>query len=140
MKTIVYNEDALIVPWVAERIHETDFGACSSIGQIEDGQVICGVVYNWYLGSSVAMHVAAEPGKRWLTREFLYAVFAYPFLQLNCNRVTGMVRVDNWKARKLDEHLGFVQEGIVRQLTHDKTDMILYGMLKDECRWIKGKV
>lgn len=139
MKTIIYSQDDRVVPWVAERIGETDFGGCTSIGQEENGELICGVVYNWFMGPSCAMHVAAVPGKRWLTYEFLNRVFTYPFIQLGCNRVTGMVRADNYKAQKLDEHLGFKREGLIRQATWDKQDMIVYGMLKDECRWIKAR-
>jgi RimJ/RimL family protein N-acetyltransferase len=51
--------------------------------------------------------------------------------------VTGLVRVDNIEARRFDENLGFVQEGIIRRGADDGTDMILYGMLKEECRWLE---
>lgn len=140
MKTIIYGQEDRVVPWVGHRVNEDDFSENDvAIGMEEDGEIIAGVVYNWYTGPSICMHVAAEPGKHWLTRQFLYAAFAYPFIQLNCNRVTGLVRVDNLKAQKLDEHLGFVREGILRKAADDKTDFILYGMLKEECRWLELK-
>lgn len=139
MKTTIYGQDDRVSTWVGERIDEDDFGKVVAIGLEEDGNLIAGVVYNMYTEASICMHVAAEPGKRWMTRDFLFRAFAYPFLQLKCNRVTGLVRVDNIEARRFDEHLGFVQEGVIRRGASDGTDMILYGMLKEECRWLGVK-
>lgn len=139
MKTVVYGHDQEVIDWVGPRIDEDNFGSATAIGLEEDGILIAGVVYNMYTEASICMHVAAEPGKRWMTRDFLFRAFAYPFLQLKCNRVTGLVRIDNIEARRFDEHLGFVQEGVIRKGATDGTDMILYGMLKEECRWLGVK-
>ena len=136
MKTTIYNEDKYVIPWVAARVDEDDFGQATSIGLTENGKLIAGVVFNIYTGPSICIHVAAEPGKRWMTRDFLFRTFAYPFIQLKCNRITGLVRVDNLEAQKFDEHLGFKKEGLLRKAASDGTDMILYGMLKEECRFL----
>ena len=139
MRQSIYGQDARVIEWVGERINESDFGTATAIGLEEDGTLIAGVVYNLYNGPSICMHVAAEPGKHWLSKDFLFRVFAYPFLQLECNRVTGLVRVDNLKARRFDEHLGFVQEGVIRRGASNGLDMVLYGMLREECRWLGVK-
>lgn len=140
MKTVIYGQEDRVIPWVGYRVDEDDFSENDvAIGLEEDGELIAGVVYNWYTGPSICMHVAAEPGKRWLNRDFLFAAFAYPFIQLKCNRVTGLVRVDNLDAQRFDEHLGFVKEGVLRKAADDGTDFILYGMLKEECRWLELK-
>lgn len=139
MKKAVYGQDFFISQWVGFRIDEPDFGPCTAIGLEEDGNLVAGVVYNLYNGPSICMHVAAEPGKRWMTKDYLYRCFAYPFEQLGCTRVTGLVKADNMEARRFDEHLGFKQEGIIRKGATDGTDMILYGMLKEECRWLGVK-
>jgi RimJ/RimL family protein N-acetyltransferase len=135
----LYGRDKEVIKFVGERVDENDFGSAIGIGQYKDGKIIAGVVYNLYNGPSICMHVAAEPGTRWLTRDFLFRVFAYPFIQLGCNRVTGLVRTDNMEARRFDEHLGFKQEGVIRKGASDGTDMILYGMLMEECRWLELK-
>jgi RimJ/RimL family protein N-acetyltransferase len=46
--------------------------------------------------------------------------------------------MDNTQAQKFDEHLGFVREGVLRKACKDGTNIILYGMLRDECRFIRG--
>ena len=139
MKTTIYGQDDRVIAFVSKKLEEYDFPKnASAIGVESNGKLIAGVVFDGYTQAGISMHVAALEGKHWLSKEFLYAVFAYPFLQLGCNRVTGLVRADNFKAQKLDEHLGFIKEGLIRQGCSDGTNMILYGMLKNECRWIRN--
>lgn len=142
MKTTIYGQDARVLDFMGKHLPDCKFnGNESTLGVEQDGGLIAGVVFEGYTGSSISIHVAALEGRLWLSKEFLFRVFAYPFLQLECNRVTGLVRVDNPKAQKLDEHLGFVREGVMRRGATDGTDYIIYGMLKEECRWLnfKGK-
>jgi RimJ/RimL family protein N-acetyltransferase len=136
-KRVVYGEDSRVCKWVQELVDEDDFGdGAVGIGLEKDGELVAGVVFNNYNKASIHMHVGAKKGTNWLTREYLTRCFAYPFIQLKVNRVTGLVRIDNLAAQKFDEHLGFKREGLVRQGCTDGTDMILYGLLKDECRYL----
>ena len=142
MKTTIYGQDARVLDFMDKYLPDCKFsGSENTLGVEQDGELIAGVVFEGYTGSSISIHVAALEGRLWLSKEFLFRVFAYPFLQLECNRVTGLVRVDNPKAQKLDEHLGFIREGVMRRGATDGTDYIIYGMLKEECRWLnfKGK-
>ena len=109
------------------------------LGLIKDDELIAGVMFDDYNGSNMWMHVAAIPGRRWMTRDFLYATFAYPFLQLNIRRLSGWVEADNIDARKFDEHIGFKQEAVLKQAGRNGVDVIIYSMFKDDCRFIKGK-
>ena len=136
MKTVIYGQDEAVRAWVGARIDEPDFHEGAGIGLAQDGELIAGVVFNHYTGTNIQMHVAAVPTKRWMTKDFLFRCFAYPFIQLECSRVTGLVRVDNLPAQKFDEHLGFVREGVLRRACTDGCDMIIYGMLATECRFL----
>lgn len=109
------------------------------IGLQKDGRLIAGVIYDDYNGSNVWMHVAAEPGRHWLNRQFLFAVFTYPFKQLNCKRVSGWVEASNTDARRFDEHLGFQQEAVLSSAARDGGDVIIYRMFKEECRFVLSK-
>lgn len=142
MKTTIYGQDARVLDFMDKHLPDCKFnGSENTLGVEQNGELLAGVVFEGYTGSSISIHVAALEGRLWLSKEFLFRVFAYPFLQLECNRVTGLVRVDNPKAQKLDEHLGFIREGVMRKGATDGTDYIIYGMLKEECRWLnfKGK-
>jgi RimJ/RimL family protein N-acetyltransferase len=132
----IYGEDERVVRWAEARIGAT-FPKSIAIGVERDSKLIAAVVYDRYSGNDICMHVAAEPGARWATKEAMFRFFAYPFLQLGCSRVTGLVGAENAAARKFDEHVGFVNEGTMRRGMADGTDLIVYGMLRDECRWIK---
>jgi RimJ/RimL family protein N-acetyltransferase len=137
MKKVIYGEDQRVINWVESQIGEKYPEGTVGIGLEQDGELIAGVVFDYYTGPSISMHVAAVPGKRWMTKDFLWRCFAYPFLQLQCNRITGLVRVDNLAAQKFDEHLGFKREGLLRKAAEDGTDYIVYGMLREECRWLE---
>ena len=140
MKTTIYGQDARVLDFMAEHLSDCDLPADSvTLGVESNGELIAGVAFENYTKTNISIHVAALDGRHWLSRDFLFRVFAYPFLQLNCHRVTGLVRVDNIKAQRLDEHLGFVREGVLRRGATDGTDYIIYGMLKEECRWLKVK-
>jgi RimJ/RimL family protein N-acetyltransferase len=141
MKSVVYGQNERVLSWVEDKTNEGSFGSGSiGIGLEEDGELIAGVAFNMYTGASISMHVAAVPGKRWMTKEFLWRSFAYPFVQLKCNRITGLVREDNLVAQKFDEHLGFRREGLLRGACLDGSNMVIYGMLKDECRFLRIKL
>jgi RimJ/RimL family protein N-acetyltransferase len=140
MKTVVYGQNERVRTWVWAKLEENNDNKDAAIGLEQNGELIAGVVYNMYSGASISMSVAAVPGKSWLNREFLYRSFAYPFIQLKCRRVTGLIKVGNDVSIKFVEALGYKQEGLLRRSHIDGSDMFVYGMLLEECRWIKGHV
>lgn len=101
----------------------------------KDGETIGAVVFEDFNGTNVFMHVAGKPGKKWVTKEFLYWTFAYPFEQLKCRRVTGTVNADNLEARKFNEHLGFKLECTLKEAGPKGQDVLVYVMFRDDCRY-----
>ena len=134
MRRIILDQRDRCAEWARARIpHVPSWGEwCEAIG-LEDDGLLAVVVYNLYSGSDIAMHIAAVPGRRWMTREFLRVAFRYPFVQLGCRRVSGYVPASNTDAQRFDEHLGFVREGLMRHALPDD-DIIVYGMLREEAR------
>lgn len=139
MKRIVWDHPERIMQFVAARTGEDCYRDYAAIGLERDGELVAGVVYQAHTGPSITMHVASDGSRQWLNPAYLAACFKYPFLVLGCLRVTGLVRADNRDAQRFDEHLGFCREGVVRQGCSDGTDLILYGMLRSECRFLEGK-
>jgi RimJ/RimL family protein N-acetyltransferase len=80
--------------------------------------------------------LAAAGSGPWLTRLNLRTWFEYPFNQLECHRITCIIAKSNTISRKIVERLGFVMEGCIRGSRDPGKDSILYGMLRDECKWI----
>lgn len=139
-KKLLIQNDERVGDWVKARVPTLELGATpyTGIGLLnEGGQLIAGVVYDTFVGTSIDMHVAAVPGRRWMSRRFLGEVFRYPFMQLGVRRVTGRVPASNEDARRFDEHIGFKLEGVIRKQLPNEEDLLIYGMLKEECRWLK---
>jgi RimJ/RimL family protein N-acetyltransferase len=135
MKRVILDQRDRCAEWARQRIpHVPSWGEwCEAIGLEEDGELLAVVVYNLYSSADIAMHIAAVPGRRWMTREFLRVAFRYPFVQLGCRRVSGYVPASNADAQRFDEHLGFRREGLMRHALPDD-DIIVYGMLREEAR------
>lgn len=125
--------------FVADRTGEERYPLYTAIGLEKDGDIVAGVVFNIKSGASILMHVASDGSKHWMTPAYLAGCFRYPFIQEKCRRITGLVRADNHEAQTFNEHLGFKREGQLRAACSDGTDIIVYGMLKSECRFIEGK-
>lgn len=129
-----YEDD--VGPWICSRTGGTYSPKLShTIALIEDNKIIAGVLFDNYNGASIQMHVAAEPGARWMTRQYLWKCFDYPFRQLNCNLVVGLVAASNHDARRFDENLGFTLKATLED-AHPDGDLLIYGMTKHQCKWL----
>ena len=124
-----------VVEWVAKRTNEYgNFGSAVGIGWQRNGKLTCGVVYNDFNGANINMHVASE-GASWLTREFLWTVFDYPFNQAKVKRVTALIGEGNAAARRFNEHIGFTMEARLKD-AHPTGDLLIYVLKRGDCRWI----
>lgn len=128
-------DPARVFAFVSERAPLQPNGGMQGLGLDQDGKLIAGVLYEGYTGSNIWMHVAAEPGSFWATRDFLGAAFNYPFVQLKLDRVSGYVEASNTAARRLNEKLGFRKEAILEKAARDGGDVILYVLWKKDCRY-----
>lgn len=134
--TALFFDSSAVGEWVRERVsHVDEWGPFTAIGLERDGELIAGTVYNHYTGANVMMSFAAIPGRRWLTRSYLRAMFRYPFAQLGVRRVTGFVASKNADSLRFSRHLGAREEGVMRQALPDD-DLVIFGMLREECRWL----
>ena len=134
-----------VAGWVADRIDNVDgpedFGPCQAIGFLKNREPVAGVVYYKQHrlsdnASDIFAAIAAEPQSGWANRSVLNLMFAYPFLQLDCARITVVVAEGNERSAKLAKKLGFRREGVLRRGWNGKTNALVFGMLKSECKWI----
>lgn len=124
-----------IVDWMRSRSSEIGDSPAQGIGWHDGKELVAGVAYTDFNGVNLNMHVVAVPGKRWLTREYLWTCFDYPFNQCKVRRVTGLVGEGNKEARKFDEHLGFELETTLKH-AHPTGDLLVYRMFREQCKWI----
>ena len=132
---LFYGFDNQVAEWVRIELGmDVGFKDFSAIGITDGERIIAGVVYSNYRHPNIEMSIASI-SPRWATRRILKALFSYPFEQLGCNRVTGIVDKDAVSTRRFDERLGFVHEGTMRE-GNPAGDAEIYGMLKRECKWL----
>lgn len=130
---IVFGE--AVGRWVCEKAGGEWTHICQAIGQVYEGKLIVGVVYDGYTGASIAIHSRCDD-PRHVSRRFYWTIFDYPFNQLKVKRLTGLVSTANKAAQRVDEHLGFKREAVLKDYFMDG-DGIVYVMRKEDCKWLE---
>lgn len=136
MKRIIVDQPDWIGRWVAAKTDgEWVSGMGTAIGLINETQILAGVAYTSWNGASLYMHVAAQPGRQWLNRDFLHICFDYPFNQLRAKKLIGLVGSGNSDALRFDQNLGFVLEATLKG-AHPDGDLLVLTMTREQCRWL----
>jgi RimJ/RimL family protein N-acetyltransferase len=134
----VYGEDERVGKFVKEHIKRSVFGfdRCVTIGLEQDGELIAGVVYyDWHPAYGNLCVAIAGVGETWCTRRFLRCAYAYPFIQMNCTRITAVVAADNDQSLMFVKRLGFQFEGTMRN-GFGNVDCLIFGQLRNEVKWL----
>jgi len=134
--TRVISDPLRVYTYVSRHMPMQPVGGMKGIGLERGGELEAGVLYEGFNGQNVWMHVAAEPGSSWMTRGFLRYSFEYPFNEMGVKRVSGYVSEGNAASRRLVEHLGFKPEARLKQASEDGSDVIIYSMWRDDCRFL----
>jgi RimJ/RimL family protein N-acetyltransferase len=143
-RVVVIDREDIVAPFMRSLMKQEDaftVGRGMGLAQIDDtgrGELLAGVWFDQFNGANMNMHVAARPNRRWMTREFLYAAFSYPFERCGVKRVTGLVDASNTDARRFDEHLGFELEATLKDGCPNG-DLLVYRMMKNDCKWLRLK-
>lgn len=125
-----------VVEWVAKKTNDYgNFGCSQGIGIGENGKLKGGVAYAEFNGVNVVAHVASDGSRRWMTREFLWTIFDYPFNQLNVNRITLLIGEGNNDSQRFAKHLGFELETVLKD-AHPSGHLLIFVMWKNHCRWL----
>jgi len=102
------------------------------IGLERDGQLVAGAMFEHYNGSSICAHIAVT-GR--FTREWLWFICHYPFVQLGCKVVIGLVPSQNTKARLFDENFGFKYRTTIPH-GDPSGDLCIYTLEPQDCRFL----
>lgn len=139
---VLYGHDADIVEMVRQRIPLcegfTEYAV--GLGVVKRNKLIGGVVFDQYSAtgeqSNISVSIAFD-SPAWATPKTLRQLFRYPFTQLGCRRITALVADDNDASRSAVVRLGFQHEGVLRKFYPGDMDAHIYGLLREECRWIE---
>lgn len=134
---ILAGQHAHVAGWIAARVESCEsLDGAVAFGALRDGTLVGGIAFTEYRGPDIRVTVAGEGA--WLSRRLLRTAFAYAFLDLRCRRISAMVKHGNRASRRLVQGLGFRLEGRHPGFFEDADILCSYGLLADDCLWLKG--
>lgn len=135
MKQIVVGEDQVFGPWLMEKTGgQWVPGRGSTIGLLGESGISGCAYYTDCNRASIVLHCAGE-GRNWLSREFLWFAFYYPFEQLQVRKIISPVESWNTDCKRFIENLGFTLEATLKNCSPGG-DLLLYTLAKEDCRWL----
>jgi hypothetical protein len=134
---LVYGHDGALAEWVARQLGCTFAPPYTCIGIMRADVLIAACLYNNFEPPNIQMTIASVT-PRWASHQVIGRLFAYPFLELGCRRITAVTGSNNTRARMFLSRLGFRLEGIHPELfEHD--DGVSYGLLRrDAQKWLES--
>ena len=123
-----------VVAWVAGHLHR-EATSGQGIGLAHDGRLVAGAWFETIFGRTMVAHIAI-PAPVFLSREFLWYIFFYPFQECDCEQILAPVAASNHAAQRLVLRLGFSPK---ETLEEGPDATILFLMERSSCRWLKLK-
>lgn len=131
---IVLGADEAVSRWVGVQLGIEDFGPLAGIGVARSGKLVAGAVFHNFNWPNIEVSFASTT-PAWCTRQTIRSILNYPFIQLDCRRLTAITKATNQPARAFLCRLGFEIEGFHPD-TYPDGDAISLGLLRRKCRWI----
>ena len=135
MRRVTTENQEELRSWLSkkEKFDYSQNTAC--IGQEKDGKLIAVVGYNSFLPNSCQMHIASTD-VLWPTKDFLFAVFDYPFNKLKVKVIIAPICKGNVKPLNMCRKLGFEQVADI-PYGHPDGDLIVVTMKRNQCKWLQ---
>lgn len=126
-----------MIAWAQERTPGGLFREdARAIGQTISGELVAVTVFDTFGPKDCFMSVAADYTRPWLTRDYMRHVAAFPFITCGFPRISTLVSEHNERALRFNRHMGLVLEGRKRKAGLDGEDILTFGLLREECRWL----
>jgi RimJ/RimL family protein N-acetyltransferase len=110
--------DDRLAEWIANRIPGMSANDlrrhAATVGIVLKGELIAAMACGGKERGNVEITFAADSPK-WATRETIAKLMRWPFVQLDCHRVTTRIAASNHRAIRFNEGIGFKREGVIRE-------------------------
>jgi len=124
------------MPVEAQRLGGFPEGGTIALGIVNaDGKLVAGVVGFHFRKHECAGAVASDDASVW-TPAVLRRLFRYPFVQKGYRRLTAYTGATNIRMQRLLRGVGFKLEGRLRHGLDGQEDLLVFGLLKEECRFL----
>lgn len=127
--------DDRLADWMASRIPGMSADNlrryAATVGVVSRGELVAAMACGGKERGNVEITFAADSPK-WATRETIAKLMHWPFVQLDCHRVTTRIAASNARAIRFNEGIGFKREGLIREGWGPGEDCVLLGLLRSE--------
>jgi len=134
LRQVVTADQDYMRAWLGNKLGEKLPENTTCIGQEKDGNLVAVVGYCGFHSKSCVCHIASV-GKNWMSKDFLWAIFDYPFNKLGVSVILATVSSNNEDSLKLSRHLGFVDKAYIED-AHQDGDLVILAMRRENCRWL----
>ena len=134
MRTVTTENQQYLGEWLVRVLNFPLPQTTQCIGQLKDGNLVAVAGYTNFMPKACEIHIGSV-GEHWASKDFIWAVFDYPFNKLGLSVILGQICADNTDALKLNRHLGFK---VVAEIpdAHMSGDLVIMAMKKEECRFL----
>ena len=123
--------------WLCERVGYVPTKGMVCLGQWDNDaeELIAVAGFDGWSGHIVELLCAGTPGRHWLSKDMLVQMFRLAFIVKNVNIVITRVSTNNAVSLRATEKVGFTEQCRLKDGADDG-DLIIYGLYRDECRWL----
>jgi RimJ/RimL family protein N-acetyltransferase len=134
VRTVTTENQRYLGEWLGRVLNFPLPDTTQCIGQLKDGNLVAVAGYTNFMPKACEIHIGSV-GEHWASKDFIWAVFDYPFNKLGVSVILGQICADNTDALKLNRHLGFK---VVAEIpdAHMSGDLVIMAMRKEECRFL----
>lgn len=131
---IVFDNQKYLKKWAEKALDLPLPDDARCIGNELNGVLKAVVVYCNFQGKSCQTHICSV-GSHWITKDFLWAMFDYPFEKLGLKVILGVISGVNKKSLKLSRKLGFEDIANIPD-AHNDGDLVILTMRPHQCKWL----
>lgn len=113
-------------------------GAFNALGVVDNNALIAGFCFHdWHpIHRTICITLAATT-PRWGSRKIIEGILSYPFIELDCQRITVTVNATNSASLRLAKGVGFKEEARLERAAGMNCDVIVLRLFVEE--WLEGK-
>jgi hypothetical protein len=130
---IIDQDPAYVGGWMQDHSSTIYRAGATCIGLERHGQLVAGVLYDYCNGASIFAHIVI---RGLVTRQWLWFITYYPFVQCGCDVLIGLVAEVNTRARQFVERFGFLLQTALPQADPDGA-LCVYTLKKSDCRFLE---
>jgi RimJ/RimL family protein N-acetyltransferase len=140
MSEMIWDESGLLFHYLSDKLENKMNPANGGFIILDKGKMI-GAVATYNHTMNQASIVGASESPRWFTKKNvtdLASMFFHPApYGMGLTRLNSFISVENPHSISITKRIGFVEEGLMRQAGPDGEDVVVLGLLANECPWLQ---